>query len=281
MGPDLAAELIAAPEEGRIAYVLALHNGGGLPAVDVRMEAPLPDGLVLADSGRDVWRAALTDLGVDGDARIEFVARVDGRIAGQVVTVVVTVTYRAPGGMEDFVTTARSEVPTSSRGALLSYVGVAAALLCLLLAVGCGARSRSEAVRIDQLFLLHDSGMLIRHYTNGNGPQRDSDITGGMLIVLQEFVRDSLPELRGTLEEVRFGDRRVLMARGRHSVIAAIVTGKRLNGLPGRLGVAVAGFEAANGAGLVRWDGDLGTLDAADRAFRDLLVPRYLSRRPA
>jgi hypothetical protein len=123
--------------------------------------------------------------------------------------------------------------------------------------------------------------MLIRHYTNGNGLQKDSDITGGMLIVVQEFVRDSLLGLRGALEEVRFGDHRVLMARGRHSVIAAVVTGRRLNGLPARLGAAVAEFEAVHGADLARWDGDLGTLDAADRAFRDLLVPRYMARAPA
>jgi len=281
-GPDVHAVLTAAQRDGRVAFTLALHNEGGLPAVDVRMEAPFPDGLRLESTGADVWRAALTDLAVGGDAQVDFLAIIDGDVDDpSVMGVGATITYRAPGGSQDYFETARSEVTVTAENALSPFLWVAAVVAGLLLAAGYARKLRSEAVRIDQLFLLHDSGMLIRHYTNGSGLQRDSDILSGMLIVLQEFVRDSFRDRRSLLEEVRFGDRRVLMVRGRHAVMAALLTGKRLNGLPARLERAVAEFERAHGAELADWNGDLGSLSAADDAFRDLLLPRYTASAPA
>ena len=281
-GPDIHAVLTAVQREDRIAYTLALHNEGGLPAVNVRMEAPLPEGLSLESTGAAVWRATLTDLAVGGDVQADFLAVIDDDVRDSTVKVVVaTVVYRAPGGSQDYFETARSELTVMPRIAPSPLVWVAAVVAGLFLAVGYARKLRAETVRIDQLFLLHDSGMLIRHYTNGSGPQRDSDIMSGMLIVLQEFVRDSFRDTRGSLEEVRFGDRRVLMVRGRHAVMAALLTGKRLDGLPPRLERAVAEFERVHGAELEDWNGDLGCLGAADEAFRALLVPRYTTPAPA
>ena len=76
-------------------------------------------------------------------------------------------------------------------------------------------------------------------------------------------------------EEVRFGEKRVVMARGRHSIMAAVVTGKRLNGLPVRLQRAVGQFEQSHGEALSRWNGNLAGLDSADTALRSVLTARY------
>jgi uncharacterized repeat protein (TIGR01451 family) len=281
-GPDLHAVLTAASSEGRVAYTLSLTNQGGLPAVDVRMAAPLPAGLTLENTGASEWSATLPDLAAQGDLQVGFVALVDDSVpAGTVKVIILTATYRAPGGSQDYVATAQAQVSVLPRGAVTPFVLVIAAAAALALALSYAWKSRLETVRIDQLFLINDSGMLIRHYTNGSGLQRDSDILGGMLIVLQEFVRDSVSEPRDSLEEVRFGDRRVLMARGRHAVIAALVRGKRLNGLPARLQRAVAQFEEVHGEALADWNGDIANLDAANQVFRDLLVPRYTAHGPA
>ncbi len=277
LGPNIHGSLAGVPEDGRIAYTLSLHNGGDLPAMDVRMEAPLPSGLTLASTGEATWRAAVPDLAANGDLRTDFVVRIEGPAPNGTVEVVATVAYRSPVDSSDHVLTLRSEVAVAPPGGMSPLVLLAASVVAVILAVGYAWKVRSETVRIDQLFLLHDSGMLIRHYTNGTGPKRDSDILGGMLIVLQEFVRDSFRASRSRLEEVRFGDRRVLMARGRHAVIAALVTGKRLNGLPDRLQRAVAGFEKEHGPELADWDGDLSDFGGEDEAFRDLLVPPYAS----
>src|SRR5205809_8112655 len=98
--------------------------------------------------------------------------------------------------------------------------------------------------------------MLIRQTTSSGGLRRASDIMTGMLIILQEFVRDSFNDSRSSLEEVRFGEKRVLMARGQHSIMAAVVTGKRLNGLPSRLQRPIGGFERTHREALRRWHGD-------------------------
>src|SRR5205809_155721 len=49
----------------------------------------------------------------------------------------------------------------------------------------------TRRARLEELYLMHDSGMLIRHWSRTQGMVHDSDIMSGMLIVLQEFVRDS------------------------------------------------------------------------------------------
>lgn len=273
--PDIHAVLSGAQSGDRVEYALSLANDGGLPAVDVRMATNLPAGLRLEGSGGTEWRATLSDLAVKGTADVGFAAVVDSSSPPQDVEIVVTIAYHAPGSSEGYLTTVRSKVSLAP-GVASPLVLALVAVLGVTLAVGYGWRARSETVRIDQLFLIHDSGMLIRHYTNGSGLQKDSDIVGGMLIVIQEFVRDSVNDRRGPLEEVRFGDRRVLLARGSHSVIAALVAGKRLNGLPARLERAISEFERVHGAELPNWSGDLGDLADADGAFEDLLVPRYM-----
>ena len=279
--PDLRAVLAGTPSGGRVEYTLSLENQGGLPAVDIRMATTLPAGLTLENSGGSEWRATLSDLAAKGVASVGFATVIGSPSPQGVVEVVVTITYRAPGSAEGYATTARSGVPIPPGVGGSSLLLVLAATLGVLLVAGYGWRARSETVRIDQLFLIHDSGMLIRHYSNGSGLQKDSDIMGGMLIVIQEFVRDSVNGRHGPLEEVRFGDRRVLLARGRHSVIAALVAGKRLNGLPARLERAISAFERVHGDELAGWSGDLGDLTAADGAFEDLLVPRYMAHGPA
>ncbi len=276
--PDLQGTLVGVQDGERLAFTLSLENRGGLPAVDVRMAATLPEPLALETSGGREWRATLSDLAAKGTTSVGFAAVFDPSRPPDRVEVLVTIAYRAPGAAEDHVTTARSVLSlTPGIGASPLVLALAAAVGALFV-VGYGWKARSETVRIDQLFLIHDSGMLIRHYTNGSGLQRDSDILGGMLIVIQEFVRDSVNERRSPLEEMRFGDRRVLLARGRHSVIAALVAGKRLSGLPARLERAIAEFERVHGADLANWNGDLDGLSAADAAFNGLLVPPYVGR---
>ena len=218
------------------------------------------------------WRA--TSIDVNERVQVGFVAIIDSRVAtGTVESVTVFVAYQGPSGA--YQATASHDATIAARGGvpMVAWVGAFAGGVLLLL--GYAWKVHSETVQIDQLFLLHDSGMLIRHYSNGRGLQKDSDIMSGMLIILQEFVRDSFNDPRSSLEEVRFGDQRVLMARGRHSIMAAVVSGKRLNGLPARLQPAAAGFEETLMEALDRCNGNLESMDSADLAFRSVLAPKY------
>lgn len=134
-------------------------------------------------------------------------------------------------------------------------------------AIGAGAYIVRRA-RLEELYLMHDSGMLIRHWSRAGGSGHDSDIMSGMLIVLQEFVRDtwqSHHDEDAPLKEMRFGGQRVLLARGSHSVLAAVVQGRYLNGLPHRLQETVQEFERSNAKVLANWNGNVDVFPQVDR----------------
>ena len=131
--------------------------------------------------------------------------------------------------------------------------------------------------RLEELYLLHDSGMLIRHWERGRGEGRDSDIMSGMLVVLQEFVRDSwrADDLGGeNLEELRFGGERVLLARGDHVILAAVVHGRYVNGLPRKLRQSVLEFERSHEDILHDWNGNIDVFPRADVIGRRFLGSR-------
>jgi len=281
MPADLRATIYGVQLEDRVTYTISIENVGGLPASSVTITAYLSPALSLADGSGNVWPAAWPGT-IDTGQRVQlgFIAVIDGRVAAGTVAVVdADVSYRSSGG-PPLVTTAHSEVTIAARGGVPLFVWIGALAGGILVMLGYAWKVQSETVRIDQLYLLHDSGMLIRHYSNGHGLQRDSDIMSGMLIILQEFVRDSFNDSRSSLEEVRFGEKRVLMARGQHSIMAAVVTGKRLNGLPSRLQRAIGVFERTHREALSRWNGDLATLGSADAALRSVLAPKYRAAVP-
>lgn len=142
-------------------------------------------------------------------------------------------------------------------------------------AIGIGVYVVRRA-RLDELYLMHDSGMLIRHWSRSNGVAHDSDIMSGMLIVLQEFVRDtwkSYQDEDAPLDQLRFGGQRVILARGEHSVLAAVVEGRYLNGLPKKLQRTVQEFERSNAERLVDWNGNVDVFPAVDR-----IADRFLHR---
>lgn len=140
---------------------------------------------------------------------------------------------------------------------------------------GAVAYARTRRPRIEQVFLMHSSGTLIRHWALAETSGRDVDILSAMFVVLKEFVRDSFREKQGGLSEMQFGDSHLLLAEGRHSVLATVVSGGRLNGLTAHIDAAVKDFEGRNAATLANWDGEVETLDGAGDVIDNLVLGRY------
>ncbi len=170
----------------------------------------------------------------------------------------------------------------------LNYIPPAAppfVTLSTAAAIGVGGASVVGAVlyvrrraHLLELYLMHDSGMLIRHWSREQASPHDSDIMSGMLTVLQEFVRDtwkSHQDEDAPLEQLRFGTQRVLLARGSHTVLAAVIRGRYVNGLPGRLSSAVAEFERINADRIADWNGNV---DAFPKV--DLIAQQFLGSHP-
>jgi hypothetical protein len=119
--------------------------------------------------------------------------------------------------------------------------------------------------------------MLIRHWSRTNGTAHDSDIMSGMLIVLQEFVRDTWKSHQNEdalLEQLRFGDQRVILARGAYAVLAAVVEGRYLNGLPRKLQRTVQEFERSNADRLADWNGNVDVFPSVDLIAEQFLHGR-------
>lgn len=129
--------------------------------------------------------------------------------------------------------------------------------------IGLALYARGRA-RLDELYLMHDSGMLIRHWSRKDGNLHDTDIMSGMFIVLQEFVRDSFADRQNTLEQLRFGKQQVVMVRGSHTWLAAVIRGRYLNGLPRRLHDAITDFEWHYGEILKNWNGNVDLFPSVD-----------------
>jgi len=157
--------------------------------------------------------------------------------------------------------------------ASVNYGAAAAAGLGGAGVLGIGLYAMRRA-RLEELYLMHDSGMLIRHWSRKQGLVHDSDIMSGMLIILQEFVRDSFDDRRGSLEQLRFGQRQVIMVRGEHTVLAAVIEGRYVNGLPRKLQLAVWEFERSHSDTLAKWDGNVALFPQADAIAQRFIRPR-------
>lgn len=128
---------------------------------------------------------------------------------------------------------------------------------------------------VDEIFLLHKSGLLIKHYTRRLKPDLDTDILSAMLVAVQEFVKDSLRGEKGTLDELKFGELRILIARGKHTVLASVVHGEHPEDIVPQLRLALEDVEKKHGRALENWSGTEPEIHGVDAIMKDLIKGEY------
>jgi protein O-GlcNAc transferase len=131
-----------------------------------------------------------------------------------------------------------------------------------------------HAPRIEGMYLLTDTGLLIKSVVRGDRTNLDSDIFAGMLSTVGNFVGDSLAGLRleestDTMRRLDYGDYSILLERQNHTILVAVVTGTETGFLVDDMGEALAEAERTFGSRLKTWDGDEEGLSAV----ADLMVP--------
>jgi predicted regulator of Ras-like GTPase activity (Roadblock/LC7/MglB family) len=124
---------------------------------------------------------------------------------------------------------------------------------------------------ISELFVLHAAGTLIRHYSDRLRTDFDRDILGGMLTAVQSFVKQSLATMDGQLDEMRYGQHTIVFVRGKHTIAAAVVHGRDLEGVHYRISDAVQEFEERYKAILPVWDGSVTAFPGIDECFSKIL----------
>lgn len=135
-------------------------------------------------------------------------------------------------------------------------------------ALGLAFGNRAE---ICELFVLHTSGLLLRHYSDSLRTDIDRDILGGMLVGVQDFVKQTLATKRGSLDQMRYGDYTVFFVRGTDVIAAAVVREGDAESVRYQVSDALQEFEERYRATLKTWTGDANAFPGIDSCFERVL----------
>ncbi len=154
-------------------------------------------------------------------------------------------------------------VPVGLIVAVVAFIG--GSLLVAQHTVGLPLLGRSGA---EEVFLLHRSGLVLKHFSAHPSPDADSDIVGGMMAAVRMFVEDSMNPYAGRLREIRFGGGSIIFVNGENVSLAAVNARGGTARFGDRAMRFLREFERVNDAALTNFDGVNGGLDGVDALFR-------------
>ena len=127
--------------------------------------------------------------------------------------------------------------------------------------------------RIEEIFLVHWSGVLIVHLSKTIKTATDRDILAAMLTTIQQFAREAFVEWRGRdIRRIDLGNQKVFLSRGSYTYLAAVVRGRKPGGLASRMARSVVEFEGTFEQKLEEWDGALETLVGAEEMLSEAML---------
>jgi len=287
---------------GQVAYTIYYNNTGTALASTVSIEDTLPGGVQILNanpaptsSSGNRYSWILPNV-IPGVHSIAITIGVDEGIAdGTQLVNTASVTYTDNFGQivgtnfGSVVVTVKAVPPPpppsggSHDAGVPIWLVMAAVFVAIVVVVIAYLARRRGAAEIDDIFLLHRDGLLIRHFTRKLNPEVDSDILGGMLIAVQNFVNESFASDRGLakeggLDELKFGKYSILLTRGKHVVMAAVTSAGTTGTVVGEIRAAIDDLEKNLGSVLEKWSGDMGQVTAADKYLQDLMAHKYRGR---
>ncbi|MEM2899549.1 MAG: hypothetical protein QXT63_02050, partial [Thermoplasmata archaeon] len=137
-----------------------------------------------------------------------------------------------------------------------------------------------EQSTIEDIFLIHSDGRLICHNTRRLKPELDGDILTGMLTAVQSFVKDTLnTQTKGNLNELKYGDLKILIEYGQYAYIAVVVSGEPPKTLRPRMKEILKILHVKYYHTLPQWDGNVAKVRDAKEILKALftgVLPREL-----
>ncbi|MCB1877313.1 MAG: hypothetical protein KDH88_15175 [Chromatiales bacterium] len=123
---------------------------------------------------------------------------------------------------------------------------------------GSVALKHTLRYRVEQALLIHRvSGLLIDHVGVDDLPSKDNDAVAGMLLVVQDFVRDSFaPDSTDTLETLELGDHFVWVVEGPYAILACVIRNAAPAELRTHLSEVLEDIHAEYGTALETYHGD-------------------------
>jgi hypothetical protein len=127
--------------------------------------------------------------------------------------------------------------------------------------------------RVEQVFLIHgESGLLLRHLSQVDSDQADSEVIGAMLSAIRDFASDAFGRGEtGELDVIEYGERRILVETAQHSYVAVVAAGVEPTGYRALMRERLIEIEHAHAPALSRYDGDASSFAAADEPLRSLM----------
>ena len=116
---------------------------------------------------------------------------------------------------------------------------------------------------VREIFLIqHGSGLLLAHFHPGEDEYPDTDLISAMLTAIRDFVHDSFGKggAENELDEVQYGDQRIIIQSGRFAYLAVVITGVEPEGLRARMHSLLAELQLKYGAFFKRYDGNTDTV---------------------
>ena len=118
------------------------------------------------------------------------------------------------------------------------------------------ATARAEHPRIEYIFLIHHDGRLIFQFAGGSMRPLSTSIVSGMLLVVQDFIRDAFKTEGGVLRKLEHGDLTVIIEAGSLTYLAVVVSGSVVpDDLRGVMKQVLKETEQEYGDALKVWDG--------------------------
>jgi hypothetical protein len=124
------------------------------------------------------------------------------------------------------------------------------------------------------VFLIHrESGLLLRHISRDPQASSDSDLVSSMLTAIRDFARDAFGQgEHDQLDEIEYGDRRILIEAAQHAYLAVVVDGTEPLGFRASMRQQIIAIEHDHSQALRLYDGDPTTLTGIDQHLRSLIV---------
>src|SRR5207245_3373995 len=198
-----------------------------------------------------------------------------GAVAGAFLDVGVSLDYTdfqglpragSTSGLSILVTAAAPPGPVGFDASVWLAVAGALALIAVAFMIWRGGR-------IDEIFLVHWSGVLIVHLSKTIKSSTDRDILAAMLTTIQQFAREAFVEWQGhDIRRIHLGSQKVFLRRGSYTYLAAVVRGRKPGSLASRMARSVVEVEGVFEPKLEEWDGALETLVGAEKMLSDAML---------
>ncbi|MBU4070661.1 MAG: hypothetical protein KJ773_00605, partial [Candidatus Thermoplasmatota archaeon] len=158
---------------------------------------------------------------------------------------------------------------------LLILIIIGAVILYYLYKKKKTAAAVAGATVIDEIFFMSTDGRLIKHFTRRLKPDMDQDILSGMLVAVQDFIKDSFRGEEGGLEGLKFGKFQIVLSRGKYTIIAALILGDDTKPFKPQIEKCLREIEINHKNALKEWDGDVDTLSGSFKYINDLIEGKY------